>query len=120
MFVWFRVLDKLVSKSHPLLVQGALKMVIDQGLFCPTFLAVFYAYNALLEERSLAALKHKFRHAYIPTLLANYKVWPAVQIINFCLVPLNYRLLFVNVVALGWNAYLSLINARHSHTVLIK
>ena len=95
-------------------------MVIDQFLFCPIFLAIFYAYNAAFEERSIDALKYKFKHAYIPTLVANYKVWPAVQIMNFCLVPLNFRLLFVNIVALGWNAYLSLINAKHTHSVLIK
>ena len=42
----------------------------------------------------------------------NYKLWPAVQLINFYSVPLNYQTAFVNVIGVGWNAYLSLENTR--------
>jgi hypothetical protein len=39
------------------------------------------------------------------------KVWTVAQAVNFQLVPLDYRVLFGNVVALWWNIYLSLVNA---------
>ena len=35
------------------------------------------------------------------------RVWTPVQFINFSYVPLQFRVLFANVVALGWNAYLA-------------
>ncbi len=40
------------------------------------------------------------------TLIANWAIWPMVQLVNFRFVPLNYRLLFVNTLAIGWNCRL--------------
>lgn len=44
--------------------------------------------------------------------MANYKLWPAIQCVNFYLVPLNYQLLFLNVIAIGWTAFLSNANQK--------
>lgn len=38
------------------------------------------------------AVTHKLRDMYLPTLKANYMVWPLVQIINFRLMPLQFQL----------------------------
>lgn len=38
------------------------------------------------------AVAHKLRDMYVPTLKANYAVWPAVQIINFRLMPVQFQL----------------------------
>jgi protein Mpv17 len=38
------------------------------------------------------AVSHKLRDMYIPTLKANFMVWPLVQIINFRLMPLQFQL----------------------------
>ena len=46
--------------------------------------------------------------------MANYKLWPAVQFVNFYLIPLNYQLLFLNVIAIGWTAFLSNANQKAS------
>jgi hypothetical protein len=34
-------------------------------------------------------------------------VWPCLQAVNLSVVPLEYRLLFINVASLFWSAYLS-------------
>ena len=39
---------------------------------------------------------------YIPTLKANYCIWPAVQIINFKFMPLPLQIPFVNTVGVFW------------------
>ena len=43
------------------------------------------------------------------TLIANWKVWPIAQLINFSLIPLNFRVLWVNLVGILWNAIVSYI-----------
>mmetsp|Transcript_6328 Transcript_6328/g.14862 ORF Transcript_6328/g.14862 Transcript_6328/m.14862 type:complete len:285 (-) Transcript_6328:40-894(-) len=43
-----------------------------------------------------------------PTLITNYKVWPAAQLLNFAVVPVKLQVLFVNCVAVWWNFVLSM------------
>lgn len=38
------------------------------------------------------ALVHKFRDVYVPTLKANYLLWPAVQILNFRVMPIQFQI----------------------------
>ncbi|KAG9980650.1 hypothetical protein KCU78_g21604, partial [Aureobasidium melanogenum] len=44
----------------------------------------------------------------------NWMLWPFVQAVNFKFVPLQHRVLVVNVVSLGWNCYLSYLNSTGS------
>jgi hypothetical protein len=41
------------------------------------------------------AVSHKLRDMYLPTLKANFMVWPLVQIINFRLMPLQFQLVSI-------------------------
>ena len=43
----------------------------------------------------------KLRGTYWEALKKNWLVWPAVQAVNFRFVPLEHRVLVVNVVSLG-------------------
>lgn len=45
--------------------------------------------------------KEKLNNSYWNALQKNWMVWPAVQAINFKLVPLEHRVLVVNIVSLG-------------------
>lgn len=38
------------------------------------------------------AVAQKLRDMYLPTLKANFMVWPLVQIINFRLMPIQFQL----------------------------
>jgi hypothetical protein len=38
------------------------------------------------------AVSHKLRDMYLPTLKANFIVWPLVQIINFRIMPIQFQL----------------------------
>lgn len=83
-------------------------MACDQGIFAPTFIGVFLSSMAVLEGGSV---REKLDRSYKDALLTNWAIWPFVQMVNFKLVPLQHRLLFVNVISIGWNCYLSFLNS---------
>lgn len=49
-----------------------------------------------------------------PLQWTSVKVWPAVQVVNFTVVPLNLRVLYNNVAAAIWTLYLALAMRRGS------
>ncbi|KAJ5484633.1 Mpv17/PMP22 [Penicillium expansum] len=53
----------------------------------------------------------RWKAAFVPAYKANLMVWPFVQGVNFTFIPVELRLLFVNVISLGWNCLLSLMNS---------
>ena len=47
------------------------------------------------------------KKVYIPTYIADWVVWPPLQLVNFTFVPVRYQVLYVNVCNLLWNTFLS-------------
>lgn len=83
------------------------KVALDQLVFAPSFLMVFLTNLNLLNGRSLRDTKEDLSSNYLDIMVANWKLWPAVQLVNFYLVPLNYQVLLAQSVAVVWNTYLS-------------
>lgn len=83
-------------------------MALDQGVFAPVFIGVFLSSMATMEGNSV---KEKLDKNYTTALTSNYMLWPFAQAVNFKVVPLEHRVLFVNVISIGWNCYLSYLNS---------
>ncbi|KAG0135340.1 hypothetical protein HOY82DRAFT_480046 [Tuber indicum] len=79
-------------------------------ILSPTSLAVFFIYMTLAEGGGKKAIIRKFDMVYISALKSNYILWPAVQILNFRVVPLSLQLPFASTVGIAWTVYLSLTN----------
>ena len=45
-------------------------------------------------------------------MLAGYKLWPLVSILNFSVVPVERRVVVGSLVGLGWGVFLALRTAR--------
>ncbi|XP_015443601.2 protein Mpv17 isoform X1 [Pteropus alecto] len=102
---WYRVLDRLIPGTTK--VDALKKMLLDQGAFAPCFLGCFLPLIGTLNGLSAQDNWAKLQQDYPDALLTNYCLWPAVQLANFYLVPLHYRLAIVQCVAVIWNSYLS-------------
>ncbi|KAI9738918.1 MAG: hypothetical protein M1818_005231 [Claussenomyces sp. TS43310] len=109
---WFQFL----SSSFPVTKKSALgpamkRVAFDQLIFAPLGIALFFTVMTVAEGGGRRAVTNKIRDMYLPTLKANFMVWPAVQIINFRLMPIQLQVPFVSSVGIAWTAYLSLSNA---------
>ncbi|KAK4109826.1 hypothetical protein N656DRAFT_322364 [Canariomyces notabilis] len=111
-FRWFKFLEKCFPISKTSAFAPAMKRVaFDQLIFAPFGVAAFFTVMTVAEGGGRRAVSQKLRDMYVPTLKANYMLWPAVQVINFRLMPVQFQLPFVSTVGIAWTAYLSLTNA---------
>ncbi|KAJ5273782.1 Mpv17/PMP22 [Penicillium angulare] len=104
---WYRVLQNhIVFKSTA--VTTVARVAADQFAFAPVQLTCFLSAMAVMEGSDPV---EKWKRSFVPSYKANCLVWPFVQAVNFTFVPLELRVLVVNVVSLGWNCFLSLLNS---------
>lgn len=83
------------------------KVFIDQIVFAPLFLAGLLSLIGFSQHQDIDKVKEKLKNDYKDILIANYSLWPWVQILNFSVVPLNYQVLLTQTVAVFWNIYFS-------------
>lgn len=102
---WYGVLEKFIGSGTK--KQGFKKVLTDQGCFVPIFGACFLSINAAMAGKNTAQIKNEVSSLYKEVLIANYMVWPWVQLVNFTFVPLHHQVLVVQVFALFWNTYLA-------------
>lgn len=92
-YKWFGFLSRTFPVTKTSAFVPALKRVaFDQFLFAPVGLAAFFTFMTVAEGGGKRAVKHKLQDIYVPSLKANYMVWPAVQIVNFRLMPIQFQI----------------------------
>ncbi|KAF5377466.1 hypothetical protein D9615_005178 [Tricholomella constricta] len=108
---WFPL--RTIPGSSKVSIKALSKRVAcDQLILAPIGLGVFLGSMGIMERRTLPQIKEKLADLYKPAVLANWKVWPIAQLINFRYMPLPYRVPFQSGCGVFWTLYLSLLNAR--------
>jgi len=110
---WFALLGRTfpIAKGTVGVGQVLKRTALDQSVMAPAGLSCFFTFMTLAEGGGKKEIKNKFQTAYLPALKANWIVWPAVQIVNFRFMPLQFQIPFVSTIGIAWTAYLSLTNA---------
>lgn len=67
----------------------------------------FFWATTVMETGDSNAGIQKIKDKLWPTLKVNWVVWPVLQGINLSVVPLQFRILYINFASLFWSAYLS-------------
>ncbi|XP_070992902.1 peroxisomal membrane protein 2 [Oncorhynchus clarkii lewisi] len=83
------------------------RLLLDRLIFAPAFLLLFFFVMNILEGKKWADFQSKVNSSYWPALKMNWKVWTPFQFININYVAVEFRVLFANMVALFWYAYLA-------------
>ncbi|XP_077015632.1 peroxisomal membrane protein 2 [Tamandua tetradactyla] len=86
---------------------GVRRLLLERILFAPAYLLLFFLSMSLLEGRSAAVAAARVREGFWPALRVNWQVWTPAQFLNLTYVPLQFRVLFANLVSLFWYAYLA-------------
>jgi len=127
---WFGFLARTfpITKATGGTVPALKRVAFDQLIFAPIGLSCFFTFMTVAEGGGKRAVARKFQDVYIPALKANYLVWPAVQILNFRIIPIQFQIVctifrhkstiandltqpFVSTIGIAWTAYLSLTNS---------
>ncbi|XP_037115679.1 peroxisomal membrane protein 2 [Syngnathus acus] len=85
------------------------RLLLDRLVFAPGFLMIFYLVMNILEAKGADDFKKKITESYWTALKMNWKVWTPFQFININFVPVEFRVLFANMIALFWYAYLATV-----------
>lgn len=94
---WFQFLQNRIQLSSPQKTLVA-RVAADQLVCAPTMIGVFLSSISILEGSSP---QEKLKRTYWEALRTNWTVWPVLQGINLYLVPLQYRVLVVNILNIG-------------------
>ncbi|XP_004415014.1 PREDICTED: peroxisomal membrane protein 2 [Odobenus rosmarus divergens] len=86
---------------------GVRRLLLDRLLFAPALLLLFFLTMNFLEGRDTAAVAVQIRRSFWPALRVNWQVWTPAQFVNINYVPLQFRVLFANLVSLFWYIYLA-------------
>ncbi|KAK6633264.1 hypothetical protein RUM44_003865 [Polyplax serrata] len=103
--IWYGTMEKYFGSQGKF--TALKKVTVDQLMFAPAFLVVIMTVVSAVQGNSVREINDKIALDYTDVLISNYKLWPAVQLLNFYMVPLNYQVLTVQIVAIFWNTYLS-------------
>eukprot|EP01026_Neomeris_dumetosa_P083802 TRINITY_DN9766_c0_g1_i2.p2 TRINITY_DN9766_c0_g1~~TRINITY_DN9766_c0_g1_i2.p2 ORF type:complete len:259 (+),score=10.27 TRINITY_DN9766_c0_g1_i2:270-1046(+) len=104
---WFNLLDKFVFPGHPTSpVAIVAKAALDQLVQAPFGLCLFYAYQETMQGRASCTVD-TISEKLLPTLFMTWKFWPLAHLINFSVIPLEQRILYVNAVSVIYTCLLS-------------
>lgn len=119
---WYRLLAKVKYPGKPLnsnrlnsIRTGITKTAVDQLLWAPVGIGLYFTVMSIFERKSYEQAKQKLIDNYWVTLKINWYVWPLFQLFNLNLVPVHYQLLTVNLFSIIWNTFLSLRNNYEGH-----
>mmetsp|Transcript_4024 Transcript_4024/g.5286 ORF Transcript_4024/g.5286 Transcript_4024/m.5286 type:complete len:239 (+) Transcript_4024:281-997(+) len=90
----------------------AMKVAIDQIIWCPIFMTVFFSYLGLMNGDSMKIIGNKIKHDLLPACQGSWKVWVFVHAINFKFISTKHRLVFINTIQIAFNMFLSMIGSK--------
>lgn len=86
------------------------KLLVDQLFGLPFLNATFLVCTNAYRVDSLSVLVQVIYERLATLVLAGWKLWPAVSLASFLWVPVQWRVIFLNVVGFGWTIFLCLMS----------
>jgi hypothetical protein len=104
-WVWPRMM--MITNRRKKSLDTLARVFVDQIGWAPIGIVLYLTWVNILEGHSWIETRKRVGDSWWGTLLANWAVWPAVQVINFAVVPVQFRVVVVGIVGVLWNGFLS-------------
>ena len=102
---WYIYLDKFLGTRKSFYVITK-KVLLDQIIFSPVNLLVYFSTLGLCERSGTSRIKEELvEKGFEQIYIVEWIVWPPMQFFNFYVLPLRYRILFDNIISLGFDIY---------------
>ncbi|PNP47145.1 hypothetical protein THARTR1_10650 [Trichoderma harzianum] len=101
-------LSQAVVKDRLNLTNTAVKFILDQSISAPLNTVAFLYLMGGMTFQSNAQIWSNIQNDFWPMLIAGYRVWPLVGLLNLSVVPFDYRQLVGSTAGLFWGIFLSL------------
>ncbi|KAL0893911.1 hypothetical protein ABMA27_014007 [Loxostege sticticalis] len=86
---------------------GIVKTLVETLTYTPFAMCSFYFGMSMLEMKPFNEACLEAHAKFLPTYKIGASVWPAVAMINFCLIPPRNRVPFISMCSLVWTCFLA-------------
>ncbi|KIW21134.1 hypothetical protein PV08_01714 [Exophiala spinifera] len=86
-----------------------IKFVLDQSVGAVYNTAAFIVIIGLLRGATYTQTVDALKRDFWPMMIAGYKFWPLVSLLNLAVVPVEQRMLVGGLAGLAWGVYVSLM-----------
>ena len=110
---WYKLLfGKLTKSIKDPLLGLIVQIFLDAIIFSPVTVSGYLTVRSLLEGSGFAGAKEKCSTKLFGAVKGAWKFWPAINAINFSIVPMHFRVLYMNVMSVFWSGYLTHVNSK--------
>jgi len=109
--VWHsNLLPKVVKYCRGNVSRVAVSVLLNETLFATYFISFLLFSFEALKKRSVDEGVQNVQDKFVPAFGASVKFWPWISLINYSVVPIHLRPVFVSCWSVVWQSYLSYLS----------
>jgi protein Mpv17 len=107
--VWYNICDGFFAETLHLTAWWAFipKVIVDQTLWGPLWNNTYLLLIGLMKMERLDSIWDDIKKSTVPMVVSGLKLWPAAHLVTYGLIPVENRLLWVDMVEIIWVTVLS-------------